>query len=339
MLRAHSGTVFAMAAPHADQSTSDAGLLVSGSWDGATAEFGRRDAGGRDRWATVQHGSPVLALATLGPSGLTAVGLFEHDIALVDSAGLHVDQLIGHRGPVTALAWSPAHSWLASGSVDADIIVWEVASGSRPGARRWRLEGHTDTVRALCWVEGRELLASGSLDGTARVWRLRALGAWGTGGVGSDPMRQAEGAAETVAVLRGHGGPVTAVVAGSSVAGEPWLATGSADRSIIVWELAAMRPIVKTPWSHGLGVCALAWLPEQRLLASASADTTVKLWRLPSGGGGGGQALHLAHELRGHTGAVHALAAVPARGWLASGSADRSVRLWRVDVSKRLHDV
>ena len=66
----------------------------------------------------------------------------------------------------------------------------------------------------------------------------------------------------------------------------------------------------------------------QGLLASGSADTTVKLWRLP---GGGGAALEAVQTLRGHTDAVHALAFVPARGWLASGGSDGSVRLWRAD--------
>ena len=149
-----------------------------------------------------------------------------------------------------------------------------------------------------------------------------------------------------------------------------------------MWALASATQLVRTAGCHGLGVCALAWLPAlvpplrrrgalpnstiatesvhptktmclastvhstntscaggetsdsrcsrraQGLLASGSADTTVKLWRLP---GGGGAALEAVQTLRGHTDAVHALAFVPARGWLASGGSDGSVRLWRVD--------
>ena len=68
--------------------------------------------------------------------------------------------------------------------------------------------------------------------------------------------------------------------------------------------------------------------PAQGLLASGSADTTVKLWRLP---GGGGASLEAVQTLRGHTDAVHALAFIPARGWLASGGSDGLVRLWRAD--------
>ena len=79
------------------------------------------------------------------------------------------------------------------------------------------------------------------------------------------------------------------------------------------------------------GVCG----PRQGLLASGSADTTVKLWRLP---GGGGAALEAVQTLRGHTDAVHALAFVPARGWLASGGSDGSVRLWRADAGGGLAD-
>jgi WD40 repeat protein len=125
--------------------------------------------------------------------------------------------------------------------------------------------------------------ASGSLDGSARVWR----------------PAEGEGAA-AVAVLEGHDGPVTALAAGVDAVrrrthtdidqlgitiiltvpshatagliagtrwagkqgGVAWLATASADRSIVVWALASAAPLARVAGCHGLSVCALAWLPE-----------------------------------------------------------------------------
>jgi hypothetical protein len=48
----------------------------------------------------------------------------------------------------------------------------------------------------------------------------------------------------------------------------------------------------------------------QGLLASGSADTTVKLWRLPSGGGA---TLEAVQTLRGHSDAVRARPGAPGR--------------------------
>ena len=220
---------------------------------------------------------------------------------------------------MTALAWQPDLDWLASGSVDTDVIIWRLGEDDM----QLRLSGHAGAVRALCWVGGdRELLVSGSLDGTVRLW---------------DPTT-----GDTVAKLDTHTGPVTAVATieegggGDDSGFRPWLATGSADRSIILWDLGAARPVLiaQTPWCHALGVCALVWLPQQRWLASGSADATVKLWRLPGDiQSDGDSRLALVKTLRGHTGPVHALEAVPSRGWLASGSVDGSVRLWRVEAT------
>jgi WD40 repeat protein len=306
LLRVHSAPVFALAAPVAP--IPGTALLVSGSWDGTTAQFGRGDAGAM-RHETTHHTSPVLAVAALEPTGLMAVGLFDNSVDLVGVGGRKLVGAETSGGGVAALAWLPERQWLASGSIDTNITLYQLANQDMQA----QLSGHDGAIRGLCWVDGGRWLASGSLDGTARLW---------------DPV-----SGQIVEVLAGHTGPVTAVVTGDTD-GEPWLATASADRSIIIWGLETMRPIVKTPWCHSLGVCALAWLPKQRWIASSSADTTIKLWQLPDDEASAmvDGTMRAVQTLRGHTDAVHALAVIPARGWLASGSSDGSVRLWRMDV-------
>jgi WD40 repeat protein len=310
VLRTHSGPIFALSAAGGDADAN--ALLVSGSWDGSTSEFGRH-VGVQDsqRWVTTQHDSPVLAVEVLPSVGLIAVGRFNKTIGLMSAGESGVQQLVHHSGGVTALAWLSERNWLASGSVDTDVIVWDLSSPSHAvqPPQHWVLSGHDDTVRALCWLEDRQWLASGSLDGTARVWQPTQAGF------------------TLVAPLDEHHGPITSVVVCCTTGGEPCLATASADRSIIVWEVETMRSVVKAPGCHQLGVCALAWLPAQRWLASGSADTTIKLWQLPDANG---KTLQIAHTLRGHTDSVHALAVIQSRGWLASASSDNSVRLWRV---------
>lgn len=80
---------------------------------------------------------------------------------------------------------------------------------------------------------------------------------------------------------------------------------------------------------HSMKVNAVVLSPNNRLLASASADNTIRLWDVSSG-----------NELRtltGHGGWVKCVAFSPDGKLLASGSNDRSVRVWDVETGRELH--
>src|ERR1044072_67385 len=64
----------------------------------------------------------------------------------------------GHRRAVTALAFSPDGHWLASGSKDNTIKIWDIATG-----RLLRtLYGHGAPVNTLAVSEDGKIIASGS---------------------------------------------------------------------------------------------------------------------------------------------------------------------------------
>lgn len=73
---------------------------------------------------------------------------------------------------------------------------------------------------------------------------------------------------------------------------------------------------------HKDQVLALAFSPDGKLLASGSADHTIRLWDL--------QAFKLIRTLKGHQGSVYSVAWSPDGGTLASGSEDGTARLWRI---------
>jgi WD40 repeat protein len=66
---------------------------------------------------------------------------------------------------VQALAWSPNGKYLASGSWDSTVQVWEAASGRRLFTYR----GHDNLVSALAWSPDGKRIASAAYD--LQVWQ------------------------------------------------------------------------------------------------------------------------------------------------------------------------
>src|SRR5262249_44946633 len=83
--------------------------------------------------------------------------------------GAEVHNLRGHAELLTSLAFSPNSRYLATGSRDGSIIVWDGASGKRVHDLK---EAHTDRVNRLAFAPDSNRLASASTDGTVKVWDM-----------------------------------------------------------------------------------------------------------------------------------------------------------------------
>ncbi|RZM06540.1 MAG: hypothetical protein EOO88_53235, partial [Pedobacter sp.] len=76
--------------------------------------------------------------------------------------------LEGHTRGVWTVAISNDNSFLASGSWDKTIKIWNVSSGKCTAT----LEGHSDNVLSIVVSNDNSFLASGSWDKTIKIWNV-----------------------------------------------------------------------------------------------------------------------------------------------------------------------
>ena len=107
------------------------------------------------------------------------------------------------------------------------------------------------------------------------------------------------------------------------------LATGSADRTVILWDVASRKPLGEPLKAHSDAVWSVAFSPDRKTLATGSRDTTVILWDVAS-------RKPLGEPLKAHSALVSSLAFSPDGKTLATGSGDWTVILWDVASRKPL---
>src|SRR5260370_1386215 len=72
----------------------------------------------------------------------------------------------GHSDILNTVAWSPDGKYIASGSADGTVRMWEVATGKQ----KYVYRGHLASVNSLVWSPDSQRIASGSSDKTVQVW-------------------------------------------------------------------------------------------------------------------------------------------------------------------------
>jgi len=158
---------------------------------------------------------------------------------------------------VSSLSWIHDGSYLAVGSSDSTVQIWDVARSKRTRM----FATHKGRVSSVAW--SKHILSSGSADGAIHTHDVRV-------------------AKHHISSQAAHSG---------QVCGLQWshdgqqLASGSNDNQAHIWEASAsLRPLFS--FAHNAAVKALSWCPWQAstlVTGGGSRDRALRFWNTSSG--------------------------------------------------------
>ena len=156
--------------------------------------------------------------------------------------------LLGHKGPVNSVIFSPDGKRVVTGSSDKTARVWDL-SGPTPVATV--LEGHKGLVFSVMFSPDGKRVVTGSSDKTARVWDL-------------------SGPTPVATVLEGHKGLVFSVM--FSPDGKR-VVTGSSDSTARVWDLSGPTPVATVLEGHKGSVFSVMFSPDGKRVVTKRMTT------------------------------------------------------------------
>lgn len=222
-----------------------------------------------------------------------------------------VDRYEEHTGPVRGVDFHVSQPLFVTGSDDHTVRVWNY----KFKRCLFVLQGHLDFVRTVQFHKEQPWIVSASDDYTIRIWNWQNRSCY--------------------TALTGHN---HYVMSAQFHPREDLLISASNDSHIRIWDISALR-VKKTDSSlpqdlfgntdavvkyilegHEKSVNWATFHPEKNIIASASEDRTIRLWRMEEG-----RCIEI-DQLRGHSNAVCCVTFF--KDQLVSCGEDRTIKVW-----------
>jgi len=253
--------------------------------------------------------------------------------------------LKGHSKCVNSVAFSPDGKFVASGSDDKTIKLWEISTKKVIKT----LKGHKSEVTAVAFSPDGKYIVSGDNkeDSALKLWEVSSgrevrslegqLAVYSltfspdgkhviSGGLSHD---------ETIKLWDVSTGRVTRVFSGHrdwvrTVAFSPdgkYVVSGSDDNILKLWDVSSGRE-VRMFRGHDSRISAVAFSPDGKYVVSGSDDNILKLWDISSG--------RDIKSFRGHTDDIDSVAFSPDGRYIVSGDGNGTLKFWDIATTSAL---
>jgi WD40 repeat protein len=226
----------------------------------------------------------------------------ENGVAILDGVNdknVLVKDLLDSDDAVLCLAATPDGKKLVSGGCDRLVNVWNLSGGLAAAKLEQKIENHADWVFGVAFTPDGKRLLTCSRDKTSKVWDLEKK--------------------ESLLTFPDHQNPVYGIAARAD--GKTGYSVGE-DRQLRTFNALGDGKQVRAMGGHGAAVFKVVVNPKQPLLATCSADNSVRLWNADSGAA--------VKTLSGLTDWVFAVAFSPDGTLVAAGGFSGEVKVWKV---------